>query len=151
MIDSLCEMRQSGQGDSPQAQGMAKGIAQKLKELIGTRDHPGLLQIAIQNMEKHGHAQTAHTIAGRIEQALKWLDNPALDDKGLGLAALKKITEDSRKIADLCSGPERNRIHQLCNDIDRLADQLADLHRRGLVRFFLAKNGPAYLLSTCCV
>lgn len=44
------------------------------------------------------------------------------------------MTEEGRKVAELCKGPERHRIMQLCDDIDRLAAQLADLQRRGLVK-----------------
>lgn len=56
----------------------------------------------------------------------------------LGLHAVKLVTEEGRKIAEMCRGPERHRIMQLCDEIDRLADQLADLQRRGLVSGCLA-------------
>uniref|UniRef100_A0A915KJD2 Vinculin n=1 Tax=Romanomermis culicivorax TaxID=13658 RepID=A0A915KJD2_ROMCU len=119
-------------GDSPQAVGLARGIGEKLKELVGAKDRPGLLHAAISRLERSGAVQPAHTVAGRIEQALAWLDNLNVDDKGLGHHAIKLVTEEGRKIADQCHGPEKYRLNQLCDDIDRLAMQLADLQRRGL-------------------
>lgn len=132
MTNSLCELRQNKQGDSPQAIGLAKGIAEKLKELVGTKDRAGLLHSAIVNLERSGVHQPAHTVIGRIEQALRWLENLGFDDKGLGLNAIRLVTEEGRKVADLCKGPEKYRINALCDDIDRLANQLADLQRKGL-------------------
>lgn len=58
-----------------------------------------------------------------------------------GYNAIKLITEEGRKLAELCRGPERQRMLQLCDEIDRLADQLADLQRRGLVRNFIVYIG----------
>lgn len=85
MTDSICELRSSGQGDSPQCQGLARGCAQKLKELVGTKDVAGMLPRAVHGIERSGNLQPAHTVAGRLEQALRWLDNPGVDDKGLGM------------------------------------------------------------------
>lgn len=47
------------------------------------------------------------------------------------------VTEEGRNIAELCRGSEKQRIIQLCDEIDRLANQLVDLQRRGLVKFSL--------------
>lgn len=60
---------------------LARGASERLIELTAPK---GILQRAIRSSETTGHAQPAHTVFGRIEQALKWLDNPAIDDKGLG-------------------------------------------------------------------
>ena len=58
---------------------LAKGIQQKLLEL---QDKCGR---AVSNTEHSGVRRPAHTIAGKLEQAQRWLTNPAVDDKGLGL------------------------------------------------------------------
>ena len=67
-----------------------------------------------------------------MEQALRWLDNPGVDDGGVGLQAMKSMVDEARRLANLLPPNERNRLLQLCSDIDRLAGQLADLERRGL-------------------
>jgi len=77
MLNALCELRSKGQGASPQAQSLSKSIGHKLKDLTG------LLQRAIRNVELSGQQQPAHTVSGRVEQAMAWLSNPAFDDKGL--------------------------------------------------------------------
>ena len=66
------------QGNSPQALALAKGIQQKLHELSDR------CQQAVANTERSGVRKPAHTIAGKLGQAQKWLANPAQDDKGLG-------------------------------------------------------------------
>lgn len=38
----------------------------------------------IMNTERSGIRRPAPTVQGKVEQALKWLANPGLDDKGLG-------------------------------------------------------------------
>lgn len=84
------------------------------------------------NAQRQGGANPAHTAAGRLEQALRWLDNPGVNDGGLGLQAIKMMTQDAARLADKLNPQDRNRLLNLCNDINRLADQLADLERRGL-------------------
>ncbi|KFD70019.1 hypothetical protein M514_08978 [Trichuris suis] len=154
MTDSLCELRHNKQGDSPQAQGLARGIAQKLRELVGTKELGGLLPQAVHGLERAGVAHPAHTVLGRIEQVLKWLANPHLDDKGVGMRgiyclkripsltlallgrnALASLLDEARRMADLCSPKEKYAINQLCDEIDRLCEQLTDLQRKGMCCF----------------
>ncbi|KHN71889.1 Vinculin [Toxocara canis] len=42
------------------------------------------------------------------------------------------MTDEARRLADLLPPTERSRMLDMCADIDRLANQLADLERRGL-------------------
>lgn len=42
--------------------------------------------------------QPAHTVAGRLEQAQRWLNNPSMDDKGLGQQAIGLIVEEGKKV-----------------------------------------------------
>jgi vinculin len=57
---------------------LARGIQQKLHEL---QDRCGRAVVAT---ERSGVRRPAHTVAGKLEQAQRWLANPAFDDKGLG-------------------------------------------------------------------
>ncbi|KRZ20467.1 Vinculin, partial [Trichinella pseudospiralis] len=132
MTDSLCELRHNKQGDSPQSQGLARGIAQKLRELVGGKDIAGLLPHALQGLEQAGIAQPAHTVLGRMDQVLKWLDAPYMDDRGVGLNALKALLAEGRKVADLCSPREKYAMNELCDEIERLSHQLAELQRKGM-------------------
>lgn len=128
MTDSICEIRMRG-GEN---QGLAASCANKLKELVGTKEIRGMLPDAVHNAQHTGGAHPAHTVAGRLEQALRWLENPGVDDGGLGLQAVKTMTEEARKLANLLPPAERGRMLELCADIDRLANRLAELERNGL-------------------
>lgn len=125
MTNALCELRQEGKGSSPQAQSLARGVGLKLKELNN------LLSQAINNVERSGIQQLAHTVGGRVEQALKWLVNPGLSDRGLGEHAIQLTVEEGRRTAESCPMPQRAEIVQLCNEIDSLTRKLKDLCRRG--------------------
>jgi vinculin len=57
---------------------LAKGIQQKLQEMAAKCAR------AVAATERSGSRKPAHTVAGKVEQAQRWLANPALDDKGLG-------------------------------------------------------------------
>ncbi|XP_044260497.1 vinculin isoform X8 [Tribolium madens] len=125
MTDALCELRQDGKGATPQAESLARGIKEKL----------GNLQQAVLNavvaVDKAGLQQTAHTVQGRLEQARKWLSNPGHDDKGLGKRAIALIVEEGRKVADGLPGVQKAEILQLCDEVDALSNQLANLCAQG--------------------
>ena len=125
MVNALCELRSEGKGDSPQAQSLAKSIGQKLKDLLN------LCHQAVANMEKSGGKKPAHTMRGKFEHALNWLSNPGFDDKGLGLGAIQSIVEEGRRLAQHCSSSDRQVILNLCDEVEGLAKQLADLVRSG--------------------
>ncbi|KAK8756210.1 vinculin isoform X6 [Amblyomma americanum] len=126
MTNALCELRQEGKGASPQAQSLARGVGLKLRELNN------LVSQAITNVERSGIQQLAHTVGGRVEQALRWLVNPGVSDKGLGEHAIQLTVEEGRRTAESCPMPQRAEIVQLCNEIDSLTRKLKDLCRRGL-------------------
>jgi len=125
LTDALCELRSDGQGATPQAEGLARSIRQKLVELNS------VVQTAVQNAEKYGLQQPAHTVAGRLEQARRWLANPSADDRGLGQQAIALIVEEGRKVAQGLQGAQRAEILALCNQVDSLSRQLGDLCRSG--------------------
>ncbi|RWS23303.1 vinculin-like protein [Leptotrombidium deliense] len=125
MTNALCELRREGKGGTPQAQSLSRSIGQKLKDLNA------LISRAIANIERSGIQQPAHTIHGRVEQAIAWLSNPNFDDKGLGEQAINSIIEEGRRIANISPAAHRQDILNLCNDCESLNTQLQDLCRRG--------------------
>ncbi|XP_025156547.1 vinculin isoform X4 [Harpegnathos saltator] len=132
MTDALCELRQNEKGTTPQAEALARSIKEKLNELRGS------VASALVAADKSGTAQTAHTVAGRLEQANKWLLNPQHDDKGLGKRAIaliihegKKNEQHSENVAEGLPGIHKAEILQLCDEVDSLSHQLADLCAHG--------------------
>lgn len=131
MVNSLCELRQTGQNTCPQAQSLAKNIGQQLKDLLQ------LCQRAIANMDKHGaenkQSQVSHTLTGRIDQAQRWLNNltnPGFDDQGLGEQAIQAIVDEARQLAlYLSPAAYCKQLLELCNDVERMNKQLGDLNR----------------------
>lgn len=53
----------------------------------------------MQNVDKSGIQQPAHTVAGRLEQARRWLNNPERDDRGLGQRAIALIVDEGKKVS----------------------------------------------------
>lgn len=125
MTDALCELRQDGKGATPQGQSLARSIGEKVNELSGA------MQRAVSNVERSGVQQPAHTVAGRLEQAQRWLNNPSMDDKGLGQQAIGLIVEEGKKVASGLTGPAQTGILALCEEVDSLSQQLSEMCRRG--------------------
>ncbi|XP_037078575.1 vinculin-like isoform X2 [Pollicipes pollicipes] len=126
MADALCELRQNGQGATPQAQSLARSLQAQLGELHG------LVRGAVAGVERSGVQQPAHTLAGRLEQARRWLQAPAAaDGRALGQAAIQLVVEEGRRAADSLADPQRRQVQALCDDADSLSRQLADMVRRG--------------------
>ncbi|CAD6240802.1 GSCOCG00008931001-RA-CDS [Cotesia congregata] len=140
MTNALCELRQDGKGTSVQAESLARGIKEKLNDLRSS------VASAIVAVDKSGTAQTAHTVAGRLEQANKWLLNPQHDDKGLGQRAIAMIIHEGKKnqqslpyvslllcrriyknVAEGLPGIHKAEILQLCDEVENLSRQLADM------------------------
>lgn len=53
---------------------------------------------AVNNMERLGGEQIAHTVAGRLEQATRWLQHPDRDDSGVGHRAIALIVDEGKKV-----------------------------------------------------
>ncbi|KAF6041156.1 Vinc [Bugula neritina] len=127
MVNALNELRASGQGDSVQAQALAKGIEEKLADL------KSLVLQASSSAEKSGAKQLAHTLKSQIEAALRWLRNPAAFDHGYGEQATRAIIADGRRLAaTLPPGKDRDQLLKLCNDAEVCVNQLSDLCHRGM-------------------
>ena len=43
------------------------------------------------------------------------------------------VTEEARRVADVCGGPNKHRVMQMADEIDRQADQLVRLQQSGQV------------------
>ncbi|BFZ04162.1 hypothetical protein BsWGS_07200 [Bradybaena similaris] len=130
MVNALSELRQQGKGSTSQAMALARSIHDKLKELQ--------LQTAqgIINTERSGIRKPAPTVDGKVEQARQWLANPGFDDKGLGESATRLVVAEGRKVANCCTGPQRQELLRLCDEVEILTNQLSDLCKRG------QGNGP---------
>ncbi|XP_043266466.1 vinculin isoform X2 [Venturia canescens] len=125
MTDALCELRQNEKGSTPQAEALARGVKEKLNELRSS------IASSLVAADKSGAAQTAHTVAGRLEQANKWLLNPEHDDRGLGQRAIAMIIHEGKKVAEGLPGIHKAEILQLCDDVDNLSRQLGELCTKG--------------------
>ncbi|XP_063706986.1 vinculin isoform X3 [Culicoides brevitarsis] len=124
--NALCELRQEGKGTSPQAESLARSIREKLNNL-GTA-----IQNAVMGVEKTGLQQAAHTVQGRLDQAVKWIQNPEIDDKGTGRRAIGLIVDEGRRVAEGLTGHEKQELLALCDEVDQLANQYAKLCAAGL-------------------
>ena len=51
-----------------------------------------------------------------------------------GERAIRECIDQGRAIAGKCSGPERSAIVQLCDELDELTNEIAEMMRRGMVR-----------------
>ncbi|XP_059099435.1 vinculin-like isoform X3 [Tigriopus californicus] len=121
MTDSLCELRQKGEGTTPQAETLAANIESRLHELVAT------VQQAINRVEKSGIQQPAPTVSGRLEQARRWLEQPAVNDRGLGQQAIALVVEEGLKIADVLPAGHRDEVGGLCRRIQTDAYSLTML------------------------
>nr|KAG5709155.1 hypothetical protein BaRGS_028611 [Batillaria attramentaria] len=125
MSNALSELRQQGKGSSPQAMSLAREIQSKLRELQNQTSN------AITSTERSGIRKPAPTVDGKVEQARQWLANPGIDDKGLGEAATRLVVDEGRRVANCCTGPQRQELLRLCDETEILTNQLSDLCRRG--------------------
>jgi hypothetical protein len=61
-----------------------------------------------------------------------------------GHSALRLVTDEARRVAEMSGGPNKRRLLQMCDEIDRLGDSLADMQRRGMVgwrvEYFVCKH-----------
>lgn len=71
----MCALCLRGKGDSPEARALAKQIGAALLTLQSKTNK------AVANMRP---AKPAVTLEGKMEQALRWVNNPGVDDRGIG-------------------------------------------------------------------
>lgn len=126
LTNTLCDLRQDGKGNTQQAENIARDIGEKLLNL------EKLVLHAVHGVDKAGLQQTAHTVQGRLEQACRWLQNPNIDDRGLGQRAIALIIDEGKKVADGLKGHQKNEILQLCDEVEQLSHQYSKLCDAGM-------------------
>ncbi|TRY99566.1 hypothetical protein DNTS_032879 [Danionella cerebrum] len=118
----LVELRKMGKGDTPEARALAKQIGTALQNLQAKTNR------AVANMRP---VKAAVTLEGKMEQALRWINNPGVDDHGVGQAAIRGLIAEGRRLANSLPGPHRQELLAKCERVEQLMMQLADLASRG--------------------
>uniref|UniRef100_A0A665TXA9 Vinculin n=1 Tax=Echeneis naucrates TaxID=173247 RepID=A0A665TXA9_ECHNA len=118
----LVELRKQGKGDSPEARALAKQIGAALLTLQSKTNR------AVANMRP---AKPAVTLEGKMEQALRWVNNPGVDDRGVGQAAIRGMVGEGRRLAGGLLGPYRQDMIGRCDRTEALMVSLADMAGRG--------------------
>ncbi|XP_069394564.1 vinculin-like isoform X5 [Paralichthys olivaceus] len=120
-----------GKGDSPEARALAKQIGAALLTLQSKTNR------AVANMRP---AKPAVTLEGKMEQALRWVNNPGVDDRGVecerlqwitGQAAIRGMVGEGRRLAGGLLGPYRQDMIGRCDRTEALMGSLADMAARG--------------------
>uniref|UniRef100_W5MAE7 Vinculin n=1 Tax=Lepisosteus oculatus TaxID=7918 RepID=W5MAE7_LEPOC len=75
LTGKLSDLRRQGKGDTPEARALTKQIATALQNLQSKTNR------AVANTRP---VKAAVNLEGKIEQAQRWIDNPSVDDRGVG-------------------------------------------------------------------
>ncbi|XP_029305539.1 vinculin-like isoform X9 [Cottoperca gobio] len=118
----LMELRKHGKGDSPEARALAKQIGAALLTLQSKTNR------AVANMRP---AKPDVTLEGKMEQALRWANNPGVDDRGVGQAAIRGMVGEGKRLAGGLIGPYRQDMIGRCERTEALMTSLADMAGRG--------------------
>ncbi|KAL0964837.1 hypothetical protein UPYG_G00329680 [Umbra pygmaea] len=118
----LSDLRRHGKGDSPEARALAKQIATNLQNLQSKTTK------AVANSRP---AKAEVHLEGKMEQAQSWMENPNLEDGGVGQAAIRGLAAEGRRLANVLPGPCRQELLGRCEQVEQLMAQLADLAARG--------------------
>ncbi|XP_063730453.1 vinculin-like isoform X3 [Eleginops maclovinus] len=111
-----------GKGDSPEARALAKQIGAALLTLQSKTNR------AVANMRP---AKPDVTLEGKMEQALRWVNNPGVDDRGVGQAAIRGMVGEGKRLAGGLIGPYRQDMIGRCDRTEGLMTSLADMAGRG--------------------
>ncbi|XP_077595398.1 vinculin a [Stigmatopora nigra] len=122
MTAKLSDLRRQGKGDTPEARAFAKQIATALQNLQSKTNK------AVANSRP---AKADVHLEGKIEQAQRWIDNPNIDDNGVGQAAIRGLVAEGRRLANALPGPYRQELLGRCEHVEQLMAKLADLAARG--------------------
>ncbi|XP_070981592.1 vinculin-like isoform X3 [Oncorhynchus clarkii lewisi] len=118
----LVELRKRGKGDSPEVRALCKLIGAALLTLQAKTNR------AVANMRP---AKSAITLQGKMEQALRWVNNPGQNDRGVGQAAIRGLVSEGRRLAGGLGGPYRQDMIVCCDRNEALMTSLADIAGRG--------------------
>uniref|UniRef100_A0A1A8USN9 Vinculin n=3 Tax=Nothobranchius TaxID=28779 RepID=A0A1A8USN9_NOTFU len=144
----LVELRKQGKGDSPEARALAKQIGAALLNLQSKTNR------AVANMRP---AKPAVTLEGKMEQALRWVNNPGVDDRGVecerlqwitGQAAIRGMVGEGKRLAGGLLGPYRQDMIGRCDRTEALMTSLADMANRGEAEAPHARATAAQLQDT---
>ncbi|KAF3842154.1 hypothetical protein F7725_024105 [Dissostichus mawsoni] len=102
----LVELRRQGKGDSPEARALAKQIGAALLNLQSKTNR------AVANMRP---AKPDVTLEGKMEQALRWVSNPGVEDRGVGQAAIRGMVGEGKRLAGGLIGPYRQDMIGRCD------------------------------------
>ncbi|KAJ0171018.1 hypothetical protein K1T71_013217 [Dendrolimus kikuchii] len=121
--DELCDERQYGLGREAKALKLAGDLRCQLNEV------DAIVNEGVRAVEKQG----GKTMQARLETAHKWLLHPAADamTRSEGQKAINSIVSQGQRIADGLQGREKAEILQLCSEVQRMADKLADMCATG--------------------
>uniref|UniRef100_A0A3B3VIZ4 Vinculin n=2 Tax=Poecilia TaxID=8080 RepID=A0A3B3VIZ4_9TELE len=128
-----------GKGDSPEARALAKQIGAALLNLQSKTNR------AVANMRP---AKPAVTLEGKMEQALRWVNNPGVDDRGVGQAAIRGMVGEGKRLAGGLLGPYRQDMVGRCDRTEGLMTALADMANRGEAEAPHARATAAQLQDT---
>lgn len=118
----LVELRKQGKGDTPEARALAKQIGAALLTLQSKTNR------AVANMRP---VKAAVTLEGKMEQALRWVNNPGVDDRGVGQAAIRGMVGEGKRLAGGLLGPYRQDMVGRCDRTEGLMASLAEMAGRG--------------------
>ncbi|KAG5855721.1 hypothetical protein ANANG_G00052130 [Anguilla anguilla] len=97
----LSDLRRQGKGDTPEARALAKQIATALQNLQSKTNK------AVANSRP---AKAAVNLEGKIEQAQRWIDNPTVDDRGVGAPGEVRARGAADDPAGRAGGAGRGRV-----------------------------------------
>lgn len=135
----LMELRKQGKGDTPEARALAKQIGAALLTLQSKTNR------AVANMRP---AKPAVTLEGKMEQALRWVNNPGVDDRGVGQAAIRGMVGEGKRLAGGLLGPYRQDMLGRCDRTEALMTSLADMAGKGEAEAPHARATAAQLQDT---
>ncbi|GAA6067883.1 vinculin b, partial [Tachysurus ichikawai] len=122
LTGKLSQLRKAGKGDTPEARALAKQIATALQNLQSKTNR------AVANTRP---AKAAVHLEGKMEQAQRWIDNPTVEDGGVGQAAIRGLVAEGRRLANVLPGSQRAELMGKCEQVEHLMGQLAELSARG--------------------
>uniref|UniRef100_A0A671RYB7 Vinculin n=1 Tax=Sinocyclocheilus anshuiensis TaxID=1608454 RepID=A0A671RYB7_9TELE len=128
-IADLCEDPKERE-DILRSMGEIASLTAKLSELkkAGKGDTPEARAKAVANTRP---AKAAVHLEGKMEQAQRWIDNPSLDDSGVGQAAIRGLVAEGRRLANALPASQRQGLLGKCEEVEHLMGQLAELAVRG--------------------
>ncbi|XP_036427791.1 LOW QUALITY PROTEIN: vinculin b [Colossoma macropomum] len=122
LTGKLTQLRKAGKGDTPEARALAKQISTALQNLQSKTNR------AVANSRP---AKAAVHLEGKMEQAQRWMDNPSMEDGGVGQAAIRGLVAEGRRLANVLPGNQRADLLGKCEQVEQMMAQLAELAARG--------------------